>query len=235
MDQTRVNLSTTAMGILAFVLAYFGYVELLFLLIAYAVFLDKNQKLAKISFQALYLQLAYRTVLLVLSWVFGFFSWFFNLIDAYGAMGTFASLHGYIRTLLGVLIFVAYLLGVLQIMRGKDCNLPILGMLADKTLGIITKKSQPAPAQPAAYAGTPVQPQQPHFQPQAQNPVQPAPAQQPHVHNTAPQAPVAKPEGVVPPAPAAAPSAASGSWNCSCGHENTGNFCVKCGNPRPKA
>jgi hypothetical protein len=132
MDQTRVNLSTTAMGILAFVLAYFGYVELLFLLIAYAVFLDKNQKLAKISFQALYLQLAYRTVLLVLSWVFGFFSWFFNLIDAYGAMGTFASLHGYIRALLGVLIFVAYLLGVLQIMRGKDCNLPILACLLIK-------------------------------------------------------------------------------------------------------
>ncbi|MDN5315826.1 MAG: hypothetical protein PWP10_4578 [Clostridiales bacterium] len=209
MDQTRVNLSTTAMGILAFVLAYFGYVELLFLLIAYAVFLDKNQKLAKISFQALYLQLAYRTVLLVLGWVFGFFNWFFNLIDAYGVVGAFASIHDYIRTLLGILIFVAYLLGVLQIMKGKDCNLPILGTLADKTLGIITKKSQTTPAQPAAYAGAPVQPQQPQFQPQAQNPVQPTPA--------------------------AAPSAASGSWICSCGHENTGNFCVKCGNPRSKA
>ena len=60
MDQTRVKLSVTALAILAFVLAYFGYLELLFLLIAYAVFLDKSQPLAKMSFQALYLSVAYR-------------------------------------------------------------------------------------------------------------------------------------------------------------------------------
>lgn len=221
MSDSRISLSTTALAVLSFVLAYFGYVELLFLLIAYAVFLDKNQKLTKISFQALYLQLAYRVVLLVLGWIFGFVNWFFGLFDAYRAINFFGTTHGYIRTILSILIFVAYLLGVFQIIKKQDCNLPILSSLADKTLGIITPKAPkaaPVYQQPAPAASVPQYqpPQQPQQAPYQAPPVAPAPA--------TPAAPTAS----------AAPAADQpASWTCSCGHDNTGNFCMKCGNKRP--
>lgn len=220
MSDSRISLSTTALAVLSFVLAYFGYVELLFLLIAYAVFLDKNQKLTKISFQALYLQLAYRVVLLVLGWIFGFVNWFFGLFDAYRAINFFGTTHGYIRTILSILIFVAYLLGVFQVIKKQDCNLPILSSLADKTLGIITPKAPkaaPVYQQPAPAASVPQYqpPQQPQQAPYQAPPAAPAPA---------PAAPAAS----------AAPAADQpASWTCSCGHDNTGNFCMKCGNKRP--
>jgi len=49
------------------------------------------------------------------------------------------------------------------------------------------------------------------------------------------------PEPVAAPAPATTPLAASpvqpaaeNTWKCTCGHENTGSFCVECGQPKPK-
>lgn len=202
MDQTRVKLSVTALAILAFVLAYFGYLELLFLLIAYAVFLDKSQPLAKMSFQALYLSVAYRVVMLVLGWIFRFFNWIFEMAEAYKALSGIGKVQGYINTVLSILVFVVYLLAIIQIISKKQCNLPLLGTLADKTLGIFTPKAAPQPN--VGY-------QQPY-----QPPVQPY------------QPPAAPPQAGPPPSAPAAPS----TWKCSCGHENAGNFCMKCGSPR---
>ena len=31
------------------------------------------------------------------------------------------------------------------------------------------------------------------------------------------------------------PAGAAGAWVCSCGAQNTGNFCTNCGKPRPSA
>lgn len=45
------------------------------------------------------------------------------------------------------------------------------------------------------------------------------------------------PSNPVPPAPAqaAAETTSAGSWTCSCGTVNTGNFCVECGTKKPSA
>lgn len=45
------------------------------------------------------------------------------------------------------------------------------------------------------------------------------------------------PSNPVPPAPAqaAAETTSAGSWTCSCGAVNTGNFCVECGTKKPSA
>ena len=210
MEQTRVKLSVVALAILAFVLSYFGHLELLFLLVAYAVIIDKSQPLTRMSLQALYLYVAYRVIRLVLGWIFGFFGWFFNLINAYGAVSGFATVQSYINTIISLAFFVACLLAVIQIISKKKCELPMLNTLADKTLGLVTPKAKP--------------------QPQYQQPVQPyqAPAA-PVAPSAAPDAAPAQPSSAQPAAPAA-PSA----WTCSCGHENHGNFCMKCGSPRPK-
>lgn len=220
MSDSRISLSTTALAILSFVLAFFGHVQLLFLLIAYAVFLDKNQKLTRMSFQALYLRLAYEAVLLVIGWVFEFILWLFRLADIVNGYTAMSNTHMYINNTLRVLVFVAYLIGIIQIINKGDCKLPVLSDLADKTLGIFVKKT---PMAAPVYQQAPPQPYQPPQQPQ-QAPYQPP---QPIQHSQPPHnaAPVAPAPGQTAGKPA--------SWTCSCGHENTGNFCMKCGNQRP--
>ncbi len=91
-----------------------------------------------------------------------------------------------------------------------------MSSLADKTLGIITKKaSKAAPV----YQQAPAQAAAPQYQP---------PQQPQQSTYQAPPAPAA------PAAPAVEESANKPeSWTCNCGHSNTGNFCMKCGSPRP--
>ena len=43
-----------------------------------------------------------------------------------------------------------------------------------------------------------------------------------------------QPQAQTPP-PAAAAAPAGNTWKCSCGHDNTGKFCVNCGSPKPEA
>jgi hypothetical protein len=217
MEQTRVKLSVTALAILAFVLSYFGQLELLFLLIAYAVIIDKSQPLTRMSLQALYLYLAYRLIRLVIGWIFGFFSWFFNLVNAYGAVSGFATVEGYINIIISLAFFVACVLAVIQIISKQKCELPMLNTMADKTLGLVVPKAKPQP-----QYQQPVQPYQaPTAPPPPAAPVVPPPVQP------------APPPAAAPTAPAAAPAAPT-AWTCSCGHQNHGNFCMKCGSPRPK-
>lgn len=259
MTQGKFGLNLAAVAILAFVLAFFGFLEALVLFLAYALLIEKDQWLTRQVFQAFYLRLAYSVAITVIGWFFTALTSFFGLFNAFNAINVFNSIKNVINFLLYVGLFVFGLMAVLRLIKGQDDGLPILGGLADKTMGVFkARAAQPQAAYPAGYTAA-AQPQTP---PPAQTPAAPAwqakpdntAAYQPPAAPVAPAAPAApevtaapaaapaavaeaEPEAVAGPESAAQPAApairADGSWTCSCGKDNTGNFCVSCGSRRP--
>ena len=261
MTKGKYGLSLPAVAILSFVLAFFGFLEVLVLFLAFALILEKDKWLSRQVLQAFYLRLAYGILQTVIGWVFTAFVSLFSLVKVYSAAAVLGSIQSVILFLLNIGLFVLALLAVLQLAKGKEVSLPFIAGLVDKTFGIFKPKPQaqpaapaPAPIQPtppAAPAPAPIQPAPPAapapapVQPvppaaPAPAPVQPVPAADPAPVQPAPAAPVQ-----AEPAPAveeAAPveqksqvetPSEPDSWTCSCGRVNKGNFCMGCGKPRP--
>lgn len=229
MTKGKYGLSLVAVAILAFVLAFFGLLEALILFLAFALILEKDQWLSRQVFQAFYLRLAYVVVLTVVGWVFTAINAFFGLFDAYRVINFFSGVHNVIRFLLHVGLFVLALIAVLRLAKGKEAGLPVISGLVDKTFGLIKAKAKAQPQQ--AYTAQPAAPYQPPAAQAAPPPPPPAPTPAPET----PAQPVA-PEPAQPAEPAkepAPPPKPAGTWTCSCGRENNGNFCMSCGKPRP--
>lgn len=207
-----------AFAILGYIFCFFGWQLPLILVVAYALAINKEPALGKQTLQALYLYIAYQIVITVIGWIFSGFLWFADTISAYGFYTFLADARGVLITLIGLALLLLVLLAILRLMKKQACHLPIVGHLADLTLGLATEKTKPAPAYQAPYTppATPAAPTQP---------TQP----------TAPSAPTqpAAPAASAPAQPAEAPTASSGTWTCSqCGQENKGKFCVSCGKPQ---
>ncbi len=72
MTKSIFGLKLSAIAILIFVICFFGSTEVLILLGAFALLLEKNRWLTKQAFQALYLKLSYIIALRAVGWVFDF-------------------------------------------------------------------------------------------------------------------------------------------------------------------
>jgi hypothetical protein len=198
MNKGKFGISLTALAILAFVLCFFDLTVVLVLLVAYAFLIEKDEWLTRQSFQALYLNIAYITALTVVGWIFSFFITILNWAKAYGASAVLGEAESFIKFLLGIALFVCALLAVLRILKDKDARLPVLGKLADYTMGIIEKPAAPPQAAPSFQAPAPAQQPQLAYQ-------SPVNVQQPAA--PVPQAPAAPaPAPVVSPFQPAAPA-----------------------------
>lgn len=146
-----------AVAAISFVLAFFGYYEILVLVVAYALLCERDNWLIKQTLQALYLGLSVGAVLTVLGWVFSFVnvpSW----TDMTGFYSFTANVHGVLNGIANIFLLVFALMGLLKVIKGEDANLPIFGDLADKSMGII--KPKPVYTPPVPPVAPPVQPNQ---------------------------------------------------------------------------
>lgn len=212
MTKGKYGLSMIAVAILAFVLAFFGFLEALILFLAFALILEKDQWLSRQVFQAFYLRLAYSVLLTVIGWFFTAINAFFGLFDAYRIVNVFSGIHSVIRFLLHVGLFVMALVAVLKLAKGKDAGLPFISNLVDATFGLIKKKTKPQPQPQTAYqqpvTSVPSQPAAaPQQQPQPQQTQEPL-AQQPQSQQ-AEEKPVQSVYAPPPQKPASAESAAA--------------------------
>jgi hypothetical protein len=220
---------------IAFAIAFFNFAEvlvLLVLIVGYALIAEGNNWLTKQTLQALYLRLSLSILLTVIGWIFYGFNFLLGTGHLYGVQSVMNNLQNVFDGILYVLMLAACIVAVVRVVGGKDANLPLFGTLADKSLGLFTKKvapsnyqypQQPAPgpyAAPSQYTapGQYTAPAQPVAPVKPAAPVQPATVLQP-------EAPV---QPVVPVQPAA-----SETWTCSCGRINTGKFCAGCGAKNP--
>ena len=242
MTKGKYGISLVAVAIVAFFLAFFGLLEALVLILAFALILEKDQWLSRQVFQAFYLRLAYVAAVTVIGWVFTAINALFGLFNAYRVISFFSGFHNVVNFLLQVGLFVLALIAVLRLAKGKDAGLPLISGLVDATFGLIKPKEKPVQTPPpAAPAGN--APYQAPYQQQSYTPA-PAPQQapasadsaqpayrEPAVSAAPPPKNEEKPAAPVAPPPAAAP--VSDSWVCSCGKENKGNFCAGCGQRKP--
>ncbi len=216
MIKGNYGLNLAAIAIVAFILGFFSLEVALLLVVAYAVLIEKDRWLTRQSLQALFLLMAYRIAGTVLNWAFNLINGFFGWFDAIRVMSVFNNIGNAIDLILYVIFLLLTILAIFKLMKNQDAGLPIVGDLANYAMGMAAPKPAPVPAPQYAAPTAPVYQQPvPPAAPVYQQPVPPPPA-----------APVAVPET------AAAPATAPGSWLCSCGRENTGNFCMNCGNPR---
>jgi uncharacterized membrane protein len=259
----KLGITLSAVAALSFVLAYFGYMDVLVLVVAYALIVEGSNWLTKQTLQALYVSIALNIINQVLGWIFGGAIKFFNFINFNGAVGFVSGFQTVCDGIVTLAFLALCIYAIFKVIKDKDVNLPLIGKLADASLGIIKPKTaqQPQYAAPVQPSGTYSQPVQPvpvqQFQPKPVPPVQPAPVQP--LQPIPPVPPVlTKPVQPVQPVPVQPnpvqpvqsasvqtverttmePSdqvrpAAPSSWICTCGKENTGKFCSICGAKNP--
>ncbi len=248
-DQFGINIS--AIAIIAFVLTGLNIVGsgliTVILITAFAIIVEKNSWLNKQVLQALYLSIGYQIAVMVISWTFSPFyefmsySYVLNIIDTI------------LNAVLGIGLILISILAITRVMHERDAHLPIIGNLADYTLG---KPRPPKPVyqppvyqQPYQQPGAPGYPQQypqqgaPVYQqpyPQQGAPVYQQPPAPVYQQPVAPVAPVSEQPEAKPAKAAKAPEVAAApmqtdpaGWTCSCGRQNAGKFCMGCGKPRP--
>ena len=246
MTKSVLGLNLSAIAVLVFVLSYFAGIEVLVLILAYALLIEKDRWLNRQVFQAVYLKLAYLVAITVVGWVFDFLLWLFRYANAIYAIQNF------VHFLLSVALILVILLAISRVIHGNEADLPFIGHFADLTLDA-TVKTPAAPTAPAAPV-TPVMPAAPAapvtpaapFAP----PAPPVPPAQP-VDTAVPDASMAEvceddtvsaeffesepfdlsdTETTVSTTPPADPD----NWVCAdCGRENFGKFCMGCGKSRP--
>ena len=220
MVRGKFGITLGAVAVIAFTLAFFGFTEVLVLVVGFALIAERSNWLSKQTLQALYLRLSLSIVTIVLGWIFIGISRFFHFIYAYNAEGLMTSIDNVIVGILNILMLVVCIIAVVRVLQDKDANLPLFGSLADKSLGLFRKKATPPPPNyqsgpsyaPPSGQPRPYQPPMPnaapgqHYAPPSPNP---APAPGP-VPNSAPaQDPGIAKQPVVPDRKPAAPEAAS--------------------------
>lgn len=223
MKTGKFGLSFIMVSILAFVLGFFGFTEILVLVLGFGVIAERDKWLTKQTLQALYLRLSYSITIMVLGWVFTAFSWLFGIFKAYNAVTVISDIQAVINTVLYIGLFALSVFAVLNLFKGKDASVPLISKLADYTLNNVPIKTNitpnNAPYDVAQGAQWQNQPQQQAPQTQAPMPVQATVTQPSEVEVN--ESPVGNEE-----------VKDDGSWMCSCGQRNDGNFCVMCGSSK---
>ncbi|MFV0412923.1 MAG: hypothetical protein ACK5L3_06570 [Oscillospiraceae bacterium] len=183
MRKGKFGITYTFYAVLAFVLALFGLSTLSGLLLAFVIVTEKDEWATRQCMQAFFLTF-------VSSIASAFSSAFYSLGSSLSYTGALYSVIGVLSSviagIINILVLIFVIIGLVNVAKGKEANVPLLSKLAYKAFGYIP---QPAPVAPAPQYGNPMQ--QP---PQYQAPAQP---QQTPYYAPAPQQPVSQ----VPPAP----------------------------------
>lgn len=184
MEEKKLEISSVAIGVLAFILIFFGFVEGVLLLLGFSLLVQKDPWLTRQILQALYLRILYLAGILVVGGIFKGILFILDLADAYGGMEDILKVQGFIEGVLYIGLLVFALMGSMKIWKGQDAGIPFVSSFAGKTLG-----DRRIPANRKKSQG---------------------------VYPQGMQA-----QGNVPQEEA--------SWRCSCGAQNTGKFCMSCG------
>jgi len=246
MTKGKFGIVLPAIAVLAFVCAFFGFIEALLLLLGYVLIVEANSWLTKQTLQALFLAISVAIAGTITKWIFGGMMTFFNMIRLDRVINPLGIIQFFILAAISVFALVLCVLAFLKVIKEKDANLPIYGSLADKALGLFTPKPVKTPpvntqwqaySQPTAHTENnsssfvqpPIQPPVQEFvQPSVQPPMQPPivePLIVPVVQSYSQQP--------IPPIADAPVKSTPAQWTCACGRVNNSKFCAACGGKNP--
>ena len=145
MDVKSLKLSSIAIGVLSFVLIFFGFIEGTLLVLGFSILIQRDPWLTKQVLEALYLRIVYLLGIMIVDWLFKGLLFILNLADAYKAMDAVLKIQAFFEGLFYIALLVVVVMAVMKILKGKDAGIPIISSFAAKTLGdeIIIKNEPP--------------------------------------------------------------------------------------------
>lgn len=169
MEKGKYGIRLAFYGVVAFILAIFGWTTALILLTGVVIIGEKNEWASRQAIQAIFLAM----ISGIVSSFFGIFSFFYSIPFFGSVWGTIVSI---IESIIDIAILVFAIIAIVRNAKGQEANVPLASKFAHWAYGNVIAKpvyQQPVyqqPAQPAA----PVQPAAP-AQPEASaQPVAPA-------------------------------------------------------------
>ena len=178
MRKGKLGVTYTFYATLAFVMALFGNATLTGLLLAFVLLVEKDEWTSRQCMQAFFLTFVSSVAAIISSALLGVGS-----VMAFLALGT-SLIVGIISGIISILVLVFSIIGLVNVTKGKEANVPLLSNWAYKAFGYVQQ------AQPTAPVVQPMPPMQQQFG--APPPQQPFAAQQP------PMAPPMQPPVSVP-------------------------------------
>ncbi len=201
-----------ALGIVAAAALAFGILKmptLVVLILAYALLAEKDEWLTRQTLYAFMLTVSYYLIDLVLSGGFAALVGVLGWLRFYRLLEFTSGAQVVLQTALYILLIAASILALVRVLKNKDAGIPLVSKLVDLAMGV-------APTPKPVSTPTPTPAPQPIPVPKPS----PIPAPVPQT--------VPKPTPVPVPQPVSSAPAMSG-WQCVCGAQNDGNFCVGCG------
>ena len=133
MEKGKFGVVLAFYAVLAFVLAFLGQTLLCGLLLLFVIGAEKNEWVSKQVMQAFFLLLLSS----VISSVFGAFSSVFSAIPILGSI--IATIIRVVEGIISLALLVFEVLGIVNVCKGKDANVPVFSDLAGKAFGLVKK------------------------------------------------------------------------------------------------
>lgn len=140
MSKGKHGITLSAIAVIAFILSFLGFTEILVLVVGYALIVESDNWLTKQTLQALYLRFAVIVVSTLFTWFFSAVTSFFNWINIGVVVNIISTVQMLSYGVLNLLIFTLCVFAILKVIKNNDANLPIFALLADKSLGVIETK-----------------------------------------------------------------------------------------------
>lgn len=140
MSKGKLGLTLSSIAVIAFILSFFGFTEILVLVTGYALIVEADNWLTKQTLQALYLRFAVITISTLFSWIFSSIISFFSWINTGFAVKIFSTVQLLFNGGLNILVLALCLLAIFKVMKNNDANLPIFSQLASKSLNAFESK-----------------------------------------------------------------------------------------------
>lgn len=132
MGKGRFGVVLTFYAILAFVLAFLGQTLLCGLLMLFVIAAEQNEWASKQVMQAFFMAL----LSAVISSVFGIFD-VFNAIPFLGSI--ISTIFSVIEGAVSIVLLVFEIIGIVNVCKGKDANVPVFSGLAGRAFGLVKK------------------------------------------------------------------------------------------------
>lgn len=136
MDDKKFEISSIAIGILSFILIFFGFMEGVLLLLGFSILIQKDYWLTKQALQALYLRIVYLVGILVVGWIFKGILFILDLVDAYKAREYVLAIRGFLEGAIYICFLVFVVVSVMKLLKGQDAGIPLVNSFAARTLGV---------------------------------------------------------------------------------------------------
>lgn len=145
MRKDNYGICFTFYAVLAFVLAMLGYTTLVALLLGFVIVVHKDQWLTMQVMQAFFLSLISGLVSVIIDIIRPIYT-----IPIIGSI--FSILFGIVTSVVFILVIIMAIMGIANVAKEQDANIPIIKVFADKAFGLAKNVvyTQSNPAQNAA-------------------------------------------------------------------------------------